>query len=72
MELEQEAELPMREDNGDNTGKVLEEEEKPPELESVDNFSEGDDNDEDIEAAKRKASKKKKLPPLPSTAARYH
>jgi tRNA wybutosine-synthesizing protein 1 len=62
MEPEQEAELPMPEQGGDNSGKA-----------PADEPSEGDGEEEDPEAAKRKApSKKRKLPPLFSPGAHYH
>jgi len=75
MEPEQEAELPMPEQGGDNSGKAPaeEDEEKPPQLELEDEPNEVDGEEDDPEAAKRKApSKKRKLPPLFSPGARYH
>lgn len=75
MEPEQEAELPMPEQGGDNSGKAPaeEDEEKPPQLELEDEPSEVDGEEDDPEAAKRKApSKKRKLPPLFTPGAHYH
>lgn len=73
-EQEQEPELSVPEDNADATGKApKEEDDKAPALEWADESSELDGEEEDPEAAKGKASKKKKkLPPLFSPAAHYH
>ncbi|KAK3149190.1 hypothetical protein QOZ80_3AG0214120 [Eleusine coracana subsp. coracana] len=76
MEPEKEAELPVPEENGDNGGKAPseEEEEKAPALELEEEPNEGDFEEDDPEAAKRKAAAKKtrKLPPLFSSSAHYH
>ncbi|XBH95003.1 hypothetical protein VPH35_085645 [Triticum aestivum] len=75
-EDEQEPELSVPEDDADATSKAPKEEEddKAPALEWADESSELDaEEEEDPEAAKGKASKKKrKLPPLFSPAAHYH
>ncbi|KAK3145923.1 hypothetical protein QOZ80_3BG0259270 [Eleusine coracana subsp. coracana] len=76
MEPEKEAELPVPEENGDNGGKAPseEDEEKAPALESEEEPNEGDFEEDDPEAAKRKAAAKRarKLPPLFSSSAHYH
>ncbi|KAG8061107.1 hypothetical protein GUJ93_ZPchr0003g18514 [Zizania palustris] len=73
QQQEKEAELPMPEDSGDGKAPAEEEGEKPLELETVDEFSEGDEDNEEAQAAQRNAAKKKKkLPPFFSPSAHYH